>query len=375
MSQLTYNADLQPFARASERDSEEDLLNDLQNKHGISKIYHLANNENPLGPSSKVIEAITAVAPTLSYYPDYSDIGLRQAIVNVLGRGLTAEHIYTGCSGFESLELIARGFLKPGDELILSSPTFTGAYKKISAPLGARVVDVPLNPDSFEYRVDAVLAAINEKTRLIMLCNPNNPTGTVMPAASMKALMHGIPDQVLVVADEVYHHFVQDPTYPDSLRYVREGKNIVVVHSFSKAYGLAGLRLGYGIAKPDIANYIAGLQRGFHQNKLALAAGIAACGDQDHVRKVVSYLQAEAKWVCAGLDRLDIRYWKPAANFILFETHRPGEELQQALLERGILLRAQTRNGLPNALRVSIGAREANQAFLGALRAILSESG
>ena len=370
MSQLAYNPHIQPFVRAGNRDS----LEELQEKRGISKVYHLANNENPLGPSPKVIEAITAVAPTLSYYPDYSDIGLRQAIVNVLGRGLTAEHIYTGCSGFESLELIARGFLKPGDELILSSPTFTGAYKKISAPLGARVVDVPLIPDSFEYRVDAVLAAINEKTRLIMLCNPNNPTGTVMPAASMKALMNGIPDQVLVVADEVYHHFVQDPAYPDSLRYVREGKNIVVVHSFSKAYGLAGLRLGYGIAKPDIANYIAGLQRGFHQNKLALAAGIAACGDQDHVRKVVSYLRAEAKWVCAGLDRLDIRYWKPAANFILFETHRPGKELQQALLERGILLRAQTRNGLPNALRVSIGAREANQAFLGALRAILSES-
>lgn len=370
MSELTYNPDIQPFTRAGIRDS----LEDLQQKHGTSKIYQLANNENPLGPSPKVIDAIYAVAPTLSTYPDYSDIELRQAIVKVLGRGLTAEHIYTGCSGFESLELIARGFLRPGDELILSSPTFTGAYKKISQPLGARVVDVPLRPDSFEYRVDAVLKAINERTRLIMLCNPNNPTGTVMPSESMKALMRGIPDHVLVVADEVYHHFVDDPAYPDSLRYVLEGKNIVVVHSFSKAYGLAGLRLGYGIAKPDLANYIAGLQRGFHQNKVALAAGIAACGDQDHVHKVVSYLRAEAKWVCAQLERMGIRYWKPAANFLLFETHMPGDDLQGALWERGFLLRAQTRNELPNAVRLSLGAREANQAFLAALGAILKES-
>lgn len=369
MSQLAYNPDIRPFARAGQRDS----LEDLQQQLGIGKIYQLANNENPLGPSLKVIEAIAAVAPTLSSYPDYSDVELREAIVRVLGGGLTADHIFTGCSGFESLELIARGFLRPWDELILSSPTFTGAYKKISQPLGARVVDVPLRADSFEYRADAVLEAINQRTRLIMLCNPNNPTGTVVPRTAMDALMRGLPDHVLVVSDEVYHHFVDDPAYPDSLRYVREGRNIVVVHSFSKAYGLAGLRLGYGVAKPDLANYIAGLHRGFHQNKLALAAGVAACGDQEHVRKVVSYLRAEAKWVCAQLDRMGIRYWKPAANFLLFETDLPGDDLQEALLKRGFLLRAQTRNQLPNAVRLSLGDREANQAFLGALQAILKE--
>ena len=370
MSELTYNPDIQPFTRAGNRDS----LEGLQQKHGISKIYQLANNENPLGPSPKVIDAINSVAPTLSYYPDYSDIGLRQAIVKVLGQGLTPDHIYTGCSGFESLELIARGFLRPGDELILSSPTFTGAYKKISEPLGAIVVDVPLTPDSFEYRVDAVLEAINDQTRLIMLCNPNNPTGTVMPAESMDALMRGVPDHVLVVADEVYHHFVDDPAYPDSLQYVLQGMNIIIVHSFSKAYGLAGLRLGYGVAKPDLANYIAGLHRGFHQNKVALAAGIAACGDQEHVKSVVKYLRAEAKWVSGQLDQMGIRYWKPAANFVLFETHMPGDDLQQALLERGFLLRAQTRNEMPYAIRLSLGKREANQACLQTLQAILSES-
>ena len=361
------NPHIVPFARGQSRESLEELRQDL----GLERIYQLANNENPLGPSPQVIDAINAIAPTLSYYPDYSDIALRQAIVEVLDRDLTAENIFTGCSGFESLELITRGFLGSGDEMILSSPTFTGAYSKVAAPLGAKVVDVPLVPVTFEYRVEAVLAAITAKTRLIMLCNPNNPTGTVVPADKMEALMSGIPDHVLVVADEVYHHFVDDPAYPDSLAYVLDGKNIVIVHSFSKAYGLAGLRLGYGIAKPAIANYIAGLHRGFHQNKLALAAGIAACRDQAHVQAVIKFLRAESSFVCDRLERLGIKFLKPAANFIMFETDIPADDLQQALMERGILLRAQTRNNLPYAMRLSLGNREANLAFLNALEELL----
>ena len=168
----------------------------------------------------------------------------------------------------------------------------------------------------------AVLAAVTERTKLVMLCNPNNPTGTVITANAVDQLLHGLPDHVMVVADEVYHHFVDNCDYPDSVQYVSGDQNIILVHSFSKAYGLAGLRLGYGIAKPDIANAIAGLHRGFHQNKLALAAGIAACGDQAHVRKVVEFVQKEARWVYAQFERLDIRYWKTATNFILFRnTH------------------------------------------------------
>ena len=167
--------------------------------------------------------------------------------------------------------------------------------------------------------------------------------------------MRGLPEHVIVVADEVYHHFVESPDYPDSLSYVLAKKNIVIVHSFSKAYGMAGLRLGYGIARPALANYIAGLLRGFHQNKLALAAGIAACQDQDHVRRCVDFLRGEVRWLCDQFDRLDIKYWKPSTNFILFETAMPADELNQKLHERGFLMRAQTGNNLPYAIRVSAG--------------------
>jgi histidinol-phosphate aminotransferase len=365
---LRLNPHIEPFTRSDNRVSPEEI----RRLRDLDKVYEMANNENPLGPSAGVIEAIGAEVQSLSYYPAYSDIELRRAICKVLRRGLDPEQIYTGCSGFESLELITRAFLGPGDEMILSPPTFSGAYRKVAEPLGARIIEAPLAPETFAYRPAAVLRAINDKTKLIMLCNPNNPTGTIIPAEAMDELMRGLPDHVLVVADEVYHHFVESSDYPDSIRYALAGKNIVIVHSFSKAYGLAGLRLGYGIAKPEIANYIAGLQRGFHQNKLALAAGIAACKEQAHLRRSINYLRGEVAWLCGQFDRLDIKYWKPATNFILFETPMLAEELNQKLLERGFLLRTQTRNKLPYGMRVSAGAREANQAFVSALEEILA---
>ena len=186
----------------------------------------MGNNENPLGPSPGVVDAIKSVAPTLSYYPDYSDIALRQAICEVLGRGLGPEQIFTGCSGFETLELIARAYLAPGDEVILSPPTFSGAYRKVAEPLGAKVIDAPLAPDTFQYQPKSVLGAVNDATKMIMFCNPNNPTGTITTAATMDELMRDLPDHVLVVVDEVYHHFVESADFPDSIQYVLDRRNI-----------------------------------------------------------------------------------------------------------------------------------------------------
>ena len=364
---MRINPLIQPYTRAPERDS----MPDPRELHGVERVYKMSSNENPLAPSPQVIEAIKREASKLNNYPAWSDIGLREAIADVIGRGITPAHIYSGCSGFEALELLARAFLQPGDELIWSTPTFSGAYGKVTLPLGASAVDVPLEADTFRYRPDAVLDAITERTRLVFVCNPNNPTGNVIPADAFDRLMRGIPEHVVVVADEVYHHFVDDPSFPDSLGYVLDGRNIVIVHSFSKAYAMAGMRLGYGIAKPEIADYIAGLHRGFHQNRIALAAGIAACGDQAHLRRSVKLLQGEAKWLYEQFDRLDIRYWKTATNFILFETKMLADELNQRMFERGFLLRPQTRIGLPYAMRVSVGARDMNAAFVAALEQVI----
>jgi len=271
------------------------------------------------------------------------------------------------------LEMLGRGFLQAGDEVIVTPPTFTGAYNKVAHGQEAKIVEVPLDAETFALDVDGVIAAINENTRLIMLCNPNNPTGTIIPAEQVDKLVAALPGHVILVADEVYHHFVTDPTYPDSLGYVLDGHNVVIVHSFSKAYGLAGMRLGYIIARPELADYLSGLHRGFHQNKLALAAGIAAVEDQTYLQHVVETLNAEMAWMVAELDKLDIRYWEPAANFVLMETPLPAEQITARLKQQGIIVRPQHKAGLPYAIRVSAGVRESNAAFITALTQILKD--
>jgi histidinol-phosphate aminotransferase len=363
---------LYDFTNDYQRQVDRVLDDDVRQKYGLEKVYRLSQNENPLGPSPKVLEAIAEVVPTLSYYPAFSDLRLREALVEVIGQGINPNYLYTGCSGFEALEMLARSFLAPDDEVIISSPTFTSAYKKTATLAGAKIVDVPLDPVTFDYNVEGVLAAINEKTKMILLCNPNNPTSTIMTAAQMDKLMTNVPEHVLVVSDEVYHHFVDSPDYPDSLQYILAGKNIVIVHSFSKAYGLAGLRLGYGIARPEIANYVSSLHRGFHQNTISLAAGRAAALDQAHLRYVLDYLNAEMRWLIGEFDRIGLKYWHPSANFVLFETQFPAQELTEKLMAYGVLVRPQHGDGLPYGIRVCVGMHEANEVFIRALEAILN---
>ena len=275
---------------------------DLRREYGVQDVYRMANNESVLGPSPAVVAAIAAEASKLGDYPTFGDERVRSALADVWGRGLTPEHFYTSCSGFEALELAARAFFVPGDEVIISNPTFMAAYGKVAKLQHAKLVDVPLLLPNFDLYVDGVLAAITERTKAIVLCNPNNPTGTVTPAETMQRLMDGLPENVLVISDEVYFHFVQDPAYPDSVRYVLENRPIILIHSFSKAYGMAGLRMGYAIAPPHIANYVAGLHRGFHQNRIAQVAAIAAIGDQAHLQANVKAALDGKAYLMAAFD-------------------------------------------------------------------------
>ncbi|MEM9950471.1 MAG: histidinol-phosphate transaminase [Chloroflexota bacterium] len=368
MSQST----LQMLHTGYERQQQRVTNDDVRRQYGVETVYRLSQNENPLGPSPKVLDAIAQVAPTLASYPDYSDIALREAIVQITGRGFTPNHIYTGMSGYEALEILARGFVKAGDEVIVSTPTFISAYKKTSTLQGATVIDVPLHPETFAYDVDGVLNAITDRTRLILLCNPNNPTGTIVTASQMKILMDNIPPHILVVSDEVYHHYVDDSNYPDSLQYVLDGKNLVLTYSFSKAYGLAGLRLGYGIARPEIADYLASFHRGFHHSTFTLVAGTAAVLDTAHVQKVVDFTKREMTWLLTEFERLSVSYWQPAANFVLFKTPYDTRTMTEKFMEVGILVRPQHKSGLHDCVRVSIGTHEANQLFIHRLEEILA---
>lgn len=332
--------------------------------------YRLHFNENPLGPSPVVTARIRDHLAGLSLYPHRDDEVLRTRLAAFYGRGLTPAHLFSTYSGSEALDIIARAYLEPGDEVIVCGPTFH-VYARTAAWQGAKIVDVPLDEADFSVRIDAVTAAVTDRTRLVYLGNPNNPTGSIVTRDDMERLYADLPERVTVVSDEVYHQFVTRPDYPDSLAGVAAGRNVIVLHSFSKVYGLAGLRVGVAISRPDIIERLARFRRTFHLGSLEMEAAIAAIEDQDHVAQSVALAERGKKRLCAAFDRLSITYWPSEGNFILFQTPMAADELAGRLAGQGILVGSGSRFGLTHGIRVSVGLPEANQAFLSALERIL----
>ena len=341
-----------------------------RDRHSMETIYKMSSNENPLGCSATVAAAVVAAAAGLGDYPPYTDDSLRAALADLHGRGLTPDHFVTGNGGCDVLELLARTLLSPGDEAIICPPTFP-IYELTAKEAGASVVQVNLTPDTFTYRVDAILGAVTDKTRLLYLCSPNNPTGTLLTQAQMDEIMAALPERVVVVFDEVYYHFVAQDGRPNPIDYVLEDANIVALHSFSKAYGLAGLRLGYGVAKPEIAQRIAALRLPFHLNTLCFEAGMAALADASHVNKTVEVTLAGRDWLTGQIRELGLEAWTSQSNFVLFRCPVPAVEWAQKLEARNILVRPAF--GLPDSLRVTVGLPEANRAFIDALAELAAE--
>ena len=346
-------------------------VEEVRSRVEVDRIYKLSSNENALGPSPKVVEAIQNALTSLHVYPPREDDSLRDHIATYLGRGLTRDYIYTGNSGSEVVELLNRAFAQAGDEVIVSSPTF-GLYKRLAVKLDLKLVDVPLDGQSFAHNISGMINAITDRTRLLYICNPNNPTGTILLRPEMEALLDALPDHVTVVADEVYHDFVDHPDYPDSIQSVLDGRNLIVVHSFSKAYAMAGMRLGYAISRPDIVKAVRHFRCPFHLNALANAAGHAALDDHEHRERTVAMVKQGKAYLSAELDRLGVHYWPSHTNFIMMKPDAPADEVQDYLLKRGIMVRPTSRNGLPGGIRVTIGTEEANHAFIEALEAILN---
>ena len=333
--------------------------------------YRLHYNENPLGPSPMVMDRIRTHLAGLSLYPPRDDEALRERLAAFYGRGVTPARLFTTYSGSEALDLIARVFLAPGDEVIVCGPTFH-VYERTAAWQGAKVVDVPLDPEDFSVRVGAVMEAVTARTRLVCLGNPNNPTGSIVTRDDMDRLYQGLPGNVIVVSDEVYHQFVTRPDYPDSPAHAVAGRNVIVLHSFSKVYGLAGLRVGVVISRPDIVKRLAGLRRTFHLGSLEMEAAAAAIGDQDHVAQSVALAEQGKKTLYAAFDRLGVDCWPSEGNFVLFRTPVPADEFTARMADRGILVGSGSRFGLTHSIRVSVGLPEANEAFISALESILA---
>ncbi len=344
----------------------------IPKEYGLEDVIKMASNESALGPSPLAVEAVQQAATTLNRYPPMGDEDLRAALAESFGEGFEPDNFFTGNGGCDVLSMTAASLLNPGDECIICRPTFP-VYDITARRVGASVVYVDLDPDHFTYDVEAILSAVTERTRLVYICSPNNPTGTTITAQQMETLVNNMPSHVVIIADEVYYHFVTTDDYPDSLAYVREGKNVVVLHSFSKAFGLAGLRLGYAVAPTEIARYLSRARESFHLSKQTLVGGIAGLQDKDHIEKTVALTVNGRNWLHQQLSELGMQVWASQGNFVLFKPPFPPAECSERLLKRGVIVRPMTQFYLPTHLRVTVGLPEENERFIAVLQESLAE--
>ena len=337
-------------------------------------IHKLSSNENPIGPSPMAVAAMQEHLAGLNFYPERSDASLKAALVKyikgVFGYELEPTQLITTNSGSEVIGLLSQAFLDNSSNIVICPPAFP-VYGLGAKRAGAQIIEAPLNKESFAFEAETIKAAITPDTRIVYLCNPNNPTGTYFDAKTLEDILAVIPDDVIVAYDEVYHHFV-GCAKPDAISKILEGKRVIIIHSFSKAFGLAGMRIGYGIGHADIIEKMEAQKTPFHLSTLKMVAAEAALEDNAHVEKTVENNTLERDKLKKALEDLAIKVWPSEANFLVFEClegHSP-EDLSAYLLENNIMVRPAF--GLSNHLRVSIGVPEANELFVTAIKNLLS---
>jgi len=337
-------------------------IEELQREMGLARIIKLASNENPLGPSPKALAVINQDSAMLHRYPDGGAFRLRQALADRWKVG--ADHVILGNGSDEILGLLARTFLSPGDEAVMADHTFV-IYKMEVAAAHGKAVTVPLK--NWRHDLAAMADAVTPRTRLLFLCNPNNPTGTMVGADDVARLMARVPEQVIVVFDEAYFEYVRSADFPDTMAYVKQGRNVIVLRTFSKIYGLAGLRIGYGVTTPEITNFLNRVRPPFNANSIAQRAALAALGDDEHVANSRSVNEAGMQQLAAGLRLLGFSPIPSEANFIYFDVGRDGRQVFERLLREGVIVRHID----GSMVRVTIGQPEENQVFLTALARVI----
>jgi histidinol-phosphate aminotransferase len=329
-------------------------------------IIKLASNENPLGPSPKAVEAMKAAAEGVHIYPDGGGYKLRGAIADKFG--FTRENVVISNGSNEIIELIGHGFLNPGDEVIAAKHAFV-VYKLMATLFGADTIEV--DDPGFIHDLEAMAAAITPRTRMIFIANPNNPTGTMVDQAAIDRFMTQVPDHVVVIFDEAYHEFV--PEAPDTLKFIREGRNVVVMRTFSKIQGLAGLRIGFGLTTPDIAQVLQKCRQPFNTNSIAQAGAIAGLLDEEHQRKTRELNDVGRAYFERSFSEMGLEYVPSHANFVLVKVG-DGDGVFKAMLKRGVIIRAMSSYKLPEWVRISVGTMPQNERCIATLREVLASS-
>ena len=342
-------------------------LADVKRELGLERVIKLASNENPLGPSPRVIEALSDTNLFLSSYPDINGRGLRQALAEHFH--LPPDEIILGNGSADVVRMVADAFLHAGVESIIPGMSFP-VYQTASSITGAKVHSVP-NTGDFHMDLDAMLAACNERTRIVWLANPNNPTGLVLPWARVEAFINALPPGVITVLDVAYAHYATSAEYQQGLERMHRHPRAIVLHTFSKAYGLAGLRCGLGIGRRQHIDMLERVRIPFNVNTAAQTAALAALGDPDHVRRTVALNTRELAHFEAGLERLGLPFLPSQANFILTDVGQDAQLVTQRLLREGIIVRAFPHPRLRTMLRITTGTPEQGELFIQALERVL----
>ena len=341
-------------------------IEELQRDLGLDEVIKLASNENPLGPSQNVLDAIT-LTKNLSRYPDGNGFNLKKKIAQK--HNIDIESITLGNGSNDILEMTARAFVTNRHEVIYSKHSFA-VYPLVTQAVGAKHVVAPTN--NWGHDLDAMLDLVNNSTRLMFIANPNNPTGTWVDKNNLRNLLEQVPNHVIVLIDEAYFEYAStEEQYPDCSLWVNDFSNLIVTRTFSKAYGLAALRIGYSLSHPDIANLLNRVRQPFNNNSLALVAADVALQDSEYIKNSVELNQLGMKQLTQAFDDMGLEYIPSKGNFICVNFEQPAIEIYENLLKAGVIVRPISDYDMPNHLRITIGAVEENAKFIKELEKIM----
>jgi len=343
-------------------------IEEVERELGITGVAKLASNENALGPSPRGLAAAREAAARIHLYPDGAAYTLKQALAAKLG--VTMEEVFVGNGSNELIELMVRTFVLEDEAVLTSAGSFV-AYRLAAQAHGRTFVEAPMKA-RFHYDLTALLDRVDRKTKVVFLANPDNPTGTWFLEHELVPFLEAVPQTTLVVLDEAYVEFVDAPGFPDSLALRKRFPNLILLRTFSKIYGLAGLRLGYGVARPELVGYLDRVRAPFNVNLVAQAAGVAALDDAEHVARSRELVRSERPFLAAGLAALGATVVPSQGNFVLADfPGTNGKEVFEKLLREAVVVRPVAGYGFPTCQRVTVGTRAENEKCLAALKKVL----
>ena len=332
-------------------------------EYGVGDVLKLASNENPLGPSPRAIEALAKRLSDIHYYPDSQARALKSALAD--RHGLEPGQFVIGSGSVECIDLVARAFLRPGDEAVVGFPTFP-RFQIACQVVGVRPRVVP--HVDWRFDLDGVREAVTERTRVLFLDNPCNPTGTFIGPAELAGLLDDLPPETLVVLDRAYYEFESAATrFAEDLDRIGDGANLIVLRTFSKAHGLAGLRIGYAMVRPEHARALDHVREAFNASSLAQIAALAALDDEDHVERTRATVETERAWLSARFDELGLEHVPSVTNFLFTNLGGHAAQVNEALLSRGVVIRPMSAPGIETWARISVGDRAGNERLVAAL--------